>query len=177
MFKNFTYKIIAIVGLLAGMFGPQIASGTELPAQPAGGVSIVNLPTIPVVASLDANIEVEVTTLSNCGNPLTWRLDLLLWQACDMAISTNAPVEHPTVVVDKSNNDNITLRVNTGPQLANSSEVENSSPQSSFAVFNNNSLIHNPEKTSSVSLYMERVFIPQQTQISISGNYSMVMRC
>jgi hypothetical protein len=177
MFKNTFYKIITIAGLLAGMVGPQVVTGMELPPDPAQAVSPHDQEAIPVISSQTEGVEVQVVTDMSCTNSLTWRIDLLLWQSCDMAIHASQPENSPLLVVTESPHENLQVAVMSGPQLERATHVSSSAQQSDFIVLNASIIVvAKQSKNTAYNVYAEQKITPS-LKISVNNQGYTVMRC
>lgn len=178
MFRNLIYKIIAVVGLLASMLGPQVASGAEFPGQSVQPNSHVSVETIPVVSSQNSNIDIAVDGAPNCDNKFTWRLDLLLWQSCNVTIKTSVLDVNPKVVVSELAGKDTKVSITAGPKLTNKSQLNTSSDRSIDIVFSNTlTALSKQEKILHGNVFIERSSIVISLQNFSNDSLNVVMRC
>lgn len=122
MKQNF-YKIIAIVSVLLGVLGPQVASGkTDVTSVPEDyNYTKVSLNVVSTPTSV-GSVEVKTSSLGGCATQNeSLRLDLLLWQGCNtLAIAPEESLPNLAVVSQPT----------SVPTLANESRTNYSQQES-----------------------------------------------
>ena len=179
MLKNFTYKIIAIASLLLGLLGPQVASGQEQATVYNSLHPTSTAQTISVISNPQQDITIEVgTQKGDCSSDSSARLDLLLWQACDFSIQTQAAAFPPKIVVNDLDLSGLNVKVAVSPNWQNPPSLNSSSQQNKEAILLSSA--HDLAKTTLIK------YNSVESLAEVDGRYhnfsfnnyaSMVMRC